>query len=78
MTPKDIGAWLLERWPLVGISVILVAFVIGFALGTFYSDNNTMILAQAEPTPWSSRKRLCACRRHLTPTPYRRLFRLHT
>ena len=33
MTPRDIGAWLLKRWPLVGGVLILAAFALGVALG---------------------------------------------
>ena len=33
MTPRDIGSWLLKRWPLVGGVLILAAFALGVALG---------------------------------------------
>ena len=52
MAPRHIGAWLLKRWPLVGIFVILTALVGGFAFETFYSDGEVRILAQdPPPTP---------------------------
>ena len=50
MTPRELGAWLLKRWPLVGICVVLIALVGGLAFGTFYSDGGVRILAQ-DPVP---------------------------
>ena len=48
MTPKDIGAWLLKRWPLVGGTLLLMALATSLTLDFWESQGAT---AQ-DPTPW--------------------------
>ena len=51
MTPRDIGSWLLKRWHIAGVLVVLTSLAGGFVLGTFYSNGDLRIIAQAGPTP---------------------------
>ena len=48
MAPRDIGAWLMRRWPIVGGALLLAAFVVALALDL---PGSRGILAQDDPTP---------------------------